>query len=106
MIDGRTEFKLRLQGKDDCGHLEYWCLSHGDLAGIIQGIDADAAAYVVGGRDGKFEIVENYAVGSEKYYTLGEEVTHSKLIDIISGKVEGKYHDPEFKAYKLDGWPD
>jgi len=97
-MDDRTRFKFVLQGKTDRGYLEFWCLSFGDLAGIIQGVDADSAAYVVGGRDGKFELIEDYAVGKEVFYTLGKEVSHKELIDILAGKVDGKYHDPEFAA--------
>lgn len=106
MMDDKTHFLLRLKGKDYCGRLEYWAIDMRDLAGIMEGESTAAAKYVVGGRDGRFEIIEDYAVGKNKYYTLGEQVTHKTLVDIIAGKVEGRYYDPDQTTYKLDGWPD
>ena len=107
MVDKKTEFVLSLQGKKFLGHLDFWATDERDLAGILEPETEhpESAKYVVGGREGKFEIIEDYAVGDGKYYTLGEQVTHSKLVNILAGKVEGKYYDPDFTAYKVDGWP-
>ena len=97
-MDKKTKFKLELEGKKYRGHLEFWSMYNGDLSGIKEGDCYKTAQYVLGGRDGKFKIYEDYAVADGAYYTLGEETTHSKIVDIISGKVEGKYYDPEFAA--------
>lgn len=105
-MDKKARFKLILEGKLDCGYLEFWSISEGDLAGIYEGESPSTASYVVGARYGKFEIIDDYAVSATAFYTLGEQVTHSKLVDIVGGKVEGKYYDPEFATYKVSGWPD
>lgn len=97
-MDKKTKFKLELQGKEDRGYLEYWSVDNGDLTGIKEGDCYKTAQYVLGGRDGKFTVYDDYAVSEHSYYTLGEETCHSRLVDIVAGKVEGKYYDPEFAA--------
>ncbi len=97
-MDKKTQFKLELQGKEDRGHLEFWTVDNGDLSGIKGAECPETAQYILGGRDGKFKIYEDYAVAEYAYYTLGEETSHARIIDIIAGKVQGKYYDPEFAA--------
>ena len=102
-MDDKTKFLLKLKGKEDCGFLEFWAIAYDDLAGIMEGETADDAEYVLGGRDGVYEIYDDYAVGNNKFYKLGEKVTHRKLIEILAGAVPGKYYDPNYKNYLADG---
>lgn len=93
-MDDKTKFKLTLQGKEDHGYLEYWSNSRGDLAGIKEGDCVNTAEYVLGGRNENYELHDDYAVLADGFYTLGEQVSHGRLIEILAGAVEGKYYDP------------
>ena len=101
-MDEKDVFKLNLQGYDFGGHLEYWSVYEGDMAAIKEGANADSAEYTLLGRQWGYEIMESgddrYVLKGEYFFTLGEEVSHPRLVDILAGKVEGKYHDPDFAA--------
>jgi len=102
-MDNKIEFKLALQGKDDGGYLEFWSNSRGDLAGIKEGDCADTAEYILGGRNDSYKVYDDYAICTDKFYKLGEQVSHGKLIEILAGAVEGKYYDPDHKQYLRKG---
>jgi hypothetical protein len=89
-MDKKAQFKLKLEGKEYRGHLEFWTIDNGDLSGIREGACNQTAQYVLGGRDGKFKVYEDYAVADSVYYTLGEKTTHSRIVDIVAGKIEGR----------------
>ncbi len=101
-MDEKDVFKLNLQGYEFGGYLEYWSIYHGDMAAIKEGASADEAEYTLLGRSWGYEIHESgddrYVLGGDNFFTLGEEVTHSRLIDILAGREKGKYYDPEFAA--------
>ena len=102
-MDDKIRFKLMLQGKEDGGLLEFWSDSRGDLAGIKEGECADTAEYILGGRNSNYEIHNGYAIGSDKFHKLGEQVSHGRLVEILAGAIEGKYYDPDHKKYLLKG---
>ncbi len=102
-MDDKTVFKLKLQGKEDGGYLEFWSNSRGDLAGIKEGKDADTAEYILGWRNDEYGVSDGYAINADKFYKLGEQVSHAKLIEILAGAHEGKYYDPDHKRYMTKG---
>ena len=81
-MDDKDRFKLALRGYKYGGHLEYWCMFDGDLAGI------KSSHYTLFGRAWGFEIIndgdEQYVLCGNSYATLGEKVSHGEMIQMIT----------------------
>lgn len=73
------EFVLSLQGKMNAGHLDYWSITNGDLAGIACG------EYQLTARDRNYEIINNeYAISNHAYVTLGQQCTHQEIVEMYA----------------------
>lgn len=87
MVDTKTKFVLLLRGKQNFGHLSYWTVIDGDLAGL------NDIRYDLIGRDGDYEIINNeYVIGKRAYWTLGEECTHTELVKFYVKSLRKKYN--------------
>lgn len=85
MVDKKTAFVLSLQGKKDSGFMEHYAIVNGDITGLVSGHYHLLRKYKM--------IEDNIAVGTYRYYTLGQECTHKDMVAIYSGKSKHKY-DP------------
>ena len=81
-MDDKARFLLRLKGKHDGGYLHHWS----EVDGEVVGLQGPSDNYVLVARSMGYEIIEDYIVGTDDYYTLGEKCPHSELVDILKLK--------------------
>lgn len=65
---------LALQGHKYAGHLSFWSVTEGELAGIFD----DEYTMLTREWDGRTD----YVLTDRSYYTLGQRVDHMKIVEI------------------------
>ena len=81
-MDKKTQFLLTLKGKKNGGHLHHWS----EVDGEIVGLQGDSDNYTLAARSFGYEIIDDYIIGKEDYFTLGKKCPHSKLVEILQRK--------------------
>ena len=71
-ISEKEKFTLTLQGYENGGHMIFWSVLDGELAGIVN----DEYTMVTRNWDGN----TNRVVGNGRYYTLGKKIEHKEMV--------------------------
>jgi len=83
-MDEKAQFLLKLKGKRDGGHLHHWS----EVDGEIVGLHSETDTYTMVARSLRYEIIDDYIVGTTDYYTLGKKCPHSDLVEILQRKAQ------------------
>lgn len=104
MVDKVEQFVLSLKGYPYKGHMKYWALEK-ECFGWIEN-NRYSLITEPWFKETKVTFIENRIVLLYKcHYTLGTKVNYMKLMELVAEKEKGKYYDPNFTVYKINGWP-
>ena len=81
-MDVKAQFLLKLKGKKDGGHLHHWSEVDGEIVGLL----GESDTYNMVARSWGYEIIDDYIVGTNDYYTLGMKCPHTELVEILQRK--------------------
>lgn len=84
-VTDKEKFTLSLRGYEYAGHLPFWSITEGELAGIFD----DEYTMLTREWNGRTD----YVLTERSYYTLGQRIDHKKMVEI--------WKNIPFKSWKV-----